>query len=57
MGVGGGFFMTIYIRETGETAFLDAREIAPLYATEDMYEDEPSQSYLGATLLVYIHVY
>ncbi len=47
MGVGGGFFMTVYLKESGETAHLNARETAPHYATEDMYEDDPSQSSTG----------
>jgi len=36
-GLGGGGFMTIRIAETGETLFLDFREIAPLKATPEMW--------------------
>ncbi|XP_055533128.1 glutathione hydrolase 1 proenzyme-like [Wyeomyia smithii] len=36
-GIGGGFLATIYERETGEVISLDARETAPLAATEDMF--------------------
>lgn len=37
-GIGGGGFMMIRDAETGEDVFLDFREIAPINATEDMYE-------------------
>lgn len=37
MGLGGGFLMTIYIKETGEIETLNARETAPAAATKDMY--------------------
>ncbi len=47
MGVGGGCFLTIYLRESGETAFVNAREVAPHYAHENMYEDDPSQATTG----------
>ncbi|CAH1777932.1 unnamed protein product [Owenia fusiformis] len=36
-GIGGGFFMTVYKRETNETTIIDARETAPAAATETMY--------------------
>ena len=39
--------MTIYLRATGETVHLNARETAPHYAYESMYEDDPSQSTTG----------
>ena len=41
MGLGGGFLMTIYIKETGEVTTLTAREMAPAYVTEDMFDDNP----------------
>ena len=37
MGVGGGFIMTIYKKDTGVVHTLDSREVAPLAATEDMF--------------------
>lgn len=37
MGLGGGFLATLYIKSTGETISLVARESAPLAATEDMF--------------------
>ena len=37
-GLGGGGFMVIRFADTGETAIIDYREVAPLAATEDMYE-------------------
>lgn len=41
MGLGGGFLMTIYIKEKGTAYTLDARETAPLNSTEDMYKGRP----------------
>lgn len=41
MGVGGGHLMTIYIKETGEVTTLTAREMAPGYVTQDMFDDNP----------------
>jgi len=48
MGIGGGFFMTIYNRTTKETHIVDAREIAPLKATKDMYKGKYEASMNGA---------
>lgn len=36
-GLGGGFVMTIYIKETNKVETLIARDVAPLAATEDMF--------------------
>lgn len=36
-GLGGGFLATVYSRESGTVISLDARETAPLAATEDMF--------------------
>ena len=36
-GIGGGFFMTIYKRNENKAYFLNAREKAPHYATENMF--------------------
>lgn len=47
MGLGGGFLMTIYIRETKTAITLDAREVAPLSATEDMYGGNASLASKG----------
>ncbi|KAK3597993.1 hypothetical protein CHS0354_042347 [Potamilus streckersoni] len=47
MGIGGGFFMTIYNRSTGESHFLDARETAPANASKDMFVENPLLSSLG----------
>lgn len=46
-GLGGGFFMTIYTRETGVVETLDAREVAPLAATEDMFIGKPEAAKVG----------
>ena len=37
MGLGGGFFMTIFKKAENKIDFLNAREVAPSYATEDMF--------------------
>ena len=50
MGIGGGFFMTLYLRETGETVALDARETAPAYAHPDMYGGDTDGPKLGEAL-------
>ena len=39
-GIGGGFFMLHYNARTRTVDMLDAREIAPLAAHENMYENE-----------------
>lgn len=46
-GLGGGHFMTIYNATTKECTVIDAREIAPLAATEEMYRDKWNQSRIG----------
>ncbi|EZA60265.1 glutathione hydrolase 1 proenzyme isoform X1 [Ooceraea biroi] len=38
MGLGGGFLMTIWDAKTKKADYLDARETAPLKATEDMFD-------------------
>ena len=47
MGPGGGFFMTIYEAQTGKVTVLNARERAPLAATEDMFHGDPDLSVYG----------
>jgi gamma-glutamyltranspeptidase/glutathione hydrolase/leukotriene-C4 hydrolase len=46
-GLGGGFFMTIYIKSSGKVETLDARETAPLKATEDMFVGNPKAALEG----------
>jgi gamma-glutamyltranspeptidase/glutathione hydrolase/leukotriene-C4 hydrolase len=47
MGLGGGFLMTIYIKEN-ETAYtLNARETAPMKASPEMYRDNQNISRNG----------
>ena len=46
-GVGGGFLMTIYDSKTRTARCLNARETAPLAATEDMYGGDPTISAWG----------
>lgn len=47
MGPGGGLFMTIYQKSTGKVEILNARERAPLAASEDMFEGNPSWASYG----------
>lgn len=47
MGIGGGFLMTIYIRETGKVETLNARERAPSGAYEEMFVNDPEASSIG----------
>lgn len=47
MGLGGGFLMTIYTRDTKEALTLNAREVAPLHATPNMYDSDPSKARKG----------
>ena len=50
MGPGGGFFMTIYQKSTGKVQILNARERAPLKATEDMFHGDSQLSIYGNIL-------
>ncbi|KAF5277188.1 hypothetical protein FQR65_LT03894 [Abscondita terminalis] len=45
MGLGGGFLMTIYTRETNSAVTLNAREMAPLKATPDMFKNQNESQY------------
>ena len=47
MGIGGGFLMTIYSKETGKVETLNARETAPGAATRDMYHGDAKASEKG----------
>lgn len=51
MGLGGGFFMTVYIKEEGKAYTVIAREKAPAAATEDMFQGMFSKSSRGKILL------
>lgn len=44
MGLGGGFLMTIYTKETGKIETLNAREVAPMDAYRDMFVGNASLS-------------
>ncbi|CAL1536404.1 unnamed protein product [Lymnaea stagnalis] len=44
MGIGGGFFMTIYNRTTRRSTIIDARETAPEKATFDMFVGKPKSA-------------
>uniref|UniRef100_A0A914W516 Uncharacterized protein n=1 Tax=Plectus sambesii TaxID=2011161 RepID=A0A914W516_9BILA len=46
-GLGGGFFMTIYNSTTRKCVVIDAREVAPETASENMYEKDANASLVG----------
>ena len=46
-GIGGGFLMTIYDPETKTARSLNAREVAPIEATENMFKGNSSISQKG----------
>ncbi|KAF8366717.1 hypothetical protein PRIPAC_84546 [Pristionchus pacificus] len=46
-GIGGGHFMTIYNATTNKCHVIDAREIAPAAADENMYKDKWDESQIG----------
>lgn len=46
-GIGGGHFMTIFNSKTGKCSVIDAREVAPKAATQDMYKDTKDGSQIG----------
>lgn len=53
MGLGGGFLMTYYERATGKAYTLNAREVAPGAAYEDMYHGNPELMQKGKTKRFY----
>lgn len=46
-GIGGGGFMVIRFAKTGETKFIDFREIAPQNATPDMWKEDKDGKVIG----------
>lgn len=46
-GIGGGFLATIYVKNTRIIETLNAREVAPLLATQDLYLDNDTLIYEG----------
>ena len=46
-GIGGGGFMVIRFAKTGETKFIDFREIAPKNATPDMWKEDKEGNVIG----------
>lgn len=56
-GIGGGFHMTLYDPVTKTAKCLDARETAPLAATENMYSSHPFLSLTGFLFISIIFVF
>ena len=56
MGIGGGFFMTIYVRERKEMVSLIAREMAPSYVDPDMFHGDMSLAQDGRERYFHIAV-
>ncbi|OQR78657.1 gamma-glutamyltranspeptidase 1-like [Tropilaelaps mercedesae] len=48
LGIGGGFLAVYFQKSTGQVFYLDAREVAPLSATTDMFTDKNVSSREGA---------
>lgn len=44
LGLGGGFFMVVYTKATGKVETLNAREMAPLAAYEDMFVNDTTSA-------------
>lgn len=47
LGIGGGFFMTIYEKSKNKASVIIARETAPAKSTVDMYHGDPNLSIKG----------
>ena len=47
LGLGGGFFMTVFIKSENKSYFLNAREMAPLASNQTMFIDSQSSSTSG----------
>lgn len=50
-GIGGGFLLTVYDSKTGQGRCLNARETAPMHATQSMFQGNASLSQKGALSL------
>jgi gamma-glutamyltranspeptidase/glutathione hydrolase/leukotriene-C4 hydrolase len=50
MGLGGGFLMTLYLRESQTAVTLNARESAPLHSNADMFNEDSKKSTYGKYL-------
>lgn len=51
-GLGGGVIATVFIKKTGELVTINAREVAPLNATKDMFKDNLSSLEGGLAVAV-----
>lgn len=57
MGIGGGFFMTVYIRAEEKSYSVNARERAPLKAYKDLYNGDSSKASKGNFNCLLINMY
>ena len=55
-GLGGGYFMTIFIKAENKTYFMNAKERAPRYATENMFVNTTADSRKGNECLISIEI-
>lgn len=53
MGLGGGFFMTVFIKDEEKAYTLNARETAPAAATADMFHGNPDKASKGEIIETY----
>ena len=51
-GLGGGVIATVYIKKTGTIETINAREVAPLAGTKDMFDDDLSSRQGGLAVAV-----
>ena len=49
-GIGGGFLMTVYNSTSGQSRCLNAREVAPLAATEEMFHANAKLASKGTSI-------
>eukprot|EP00058_Branchiostoma_floridae_P026468 XP_002611959.1 hypothetical protein BRAFLDRAFT_91843 [Branchiostoma floridae] len=47
LGLGGGFVMTVYTKDTGTSQVINALETAPLASSEDMFAENPDLATMG----------
>lgn len=56
MGLGGGFLMTIWDASTKTADYLDAREVAPSEANENMFHGDPQLAMFGKNVNIFFFI-